>query len=1019
MMKLSNIFAALRQPSAGALPAAARYQGYVDEISSTCVIGWVRDRRDAHRRVGVEAILAVPGAARVLGAGRAELFYPALASSGFGDSKYGFKISFPAPLSPDEFAHVAVRPSGSDTPLERAPEFQGFVDERSTNHVAGWIRNRFDPTARVSFEAVLPGPAGERILGQGEADLYSAALSQLSIGDGRHAFRLRFAEPLTQAERDTVFVRPRGAEPLDLAPNLITSFSHAQPAAEPAVTQGLQGYVDEISASEVTGWVRDLRDQNRRIAVEVAIAMPEETRVIARGRADLFYQALQSSGFGDSKYGFKIALPAALSTVERARLVVRPADVETPLTRAPRFQGFVDQRSIHHAAGWARNRFDPSERVLVEAVLPTETGERIIASGRADSYYTALAQQSIGDGRYGFNLLFAKPLTEAERETVFIRPADGEPLTLAPNLVTEFNLLSFFAMDIVNNCNLRCPFCLFDYSETKSTRFMSDETFDAALSLIPYVHDGDFWLSCLHEPSLHPDFLRLIGRIPRQWRHKVMFTTNLAKRMPESYFAGLAASGVHHINVSVESLDPTIFERFRKGSRFPIFKENWEKLLAAWRAEPNPPRLRYIMMAYQSNLAEIPGLVKFLREECLAHQVEVRYTYDMDHIPLEFREAEYLGDADWAWLSAQLAIYDSDEVQLSTPPEPLDDAPAPIMKSVSADKLAAGLAGQAPGAQPSAPAQPPAGMTTADIPATAGPLAAEIPAPRAASPPPSASEDNSVKLPLNVQVEWSGKMVICGKWDHPSERRLLAVANINELPDPYHYLVKVTQSAPLQRAARPRKWGEPKIEGYVDEISATAVTGWVRNLLDPQDRIKVNAAIALPGETRVIAEALADMYWPSLAGDPFGDAHYGFRIEIPAGLTALELDHLAVAPVHDNIPLDRAPKYQGYVDERSTRHVAGWVRNRFNTTERVNVEAVIIYPERERVVAAGRAETFDPEIAKTNVGDSQYGFRFLFAEPLTEADRDALIIRPAGHPVPLELSPRLITTFNPSSLATA
>lgn len=758
----------------------------------------------------------------------------------------------------------------------------------------------------------------------------------------------------------------------------MVKFSSRLPARRPAANAAaaigaalnilkFQGYVDEISTTHVIGWARDPRAPHSRVAVEAVLALPGETRVIAQGRAELFYPALQSSGFGDARYGFKITFPP-IAPAELAHLAVRPVGSEIPLNRAPQFQGFVDELSIHHAAGWVRNRFNPTERVAFEAILPTKTGERIIGQGKASGYYTALAQQAVGDGRYGFNLLFAEPLTEAERETVFIRPVGGDPLAPAPNIIKNLNLLSFFAMDVVNNCNLRCPFCLFDYAETKSTRFMSDETFDAALRLIPYVNDGNFWLSCLHEPSLHPDFLRLIERIPRQWRHKVMFTTNLAKRMPESYFAGLAASGVHHINISVESLDPAVFERMRKGARFPIFKENWEKLLTAWRAVTAPPRLRYIMMAYQSNLAEIPGLVKYLREECLAHQVEVRYTYDMDHIPREFRDAEYLRDEDWMWLSAQLSIYHPDEVELGLPPKPLEDAPAHVMKSVSADELA-----------------------------EATPANDEIT-------PPQAIEDHSVKLPLNLQLEWNGKMVICGKWDHPSERKLLAISNINTLKDPYYYLIELPY--------------KPKIQGYVDEMSESAVTGWVRNLLNPADRIKVNVAIALPEETRIIAEGVADILWPSLVGSPFGDAHYGFNIAIPA-LTAEERDHLIVAPAHDNIPLDRAPKYQGYVDERSTQHAAGWVRNRFNTTERVSVEAIVISPEGERVLATGRAETFYPEIAKTNVGDARYGFHFRFDPALTETERDALIIRPAGGPTPLELSPRLVTTFTPSSNALA
>jgi organic radical activating enzyme len=682
---------------------------------------------------------------------------------------------------------------------------------------------------------------------------------------------------------------------------------------------------------------------------------------------------------------------------------VLPAKSKKPLDLAPKFQGFVDERSVHHVAGWVRDRFNQSERVIVEAVLITTAGEQSLGKAKAESFYPPLAQQSIGDGCYGFQLFFPAPVTEVERDAVIVRPV-GTPavLELSPNLRTSFELLSFVAMDIVNNCNLRCPFCLFDYKDTKSTKFMSDETFDAALRLIPHAGDGNFWLSCLHEPSLHPDFLRLIERIPRQWRRKVMFTTNLAKRMPESYFESLAASGVHHINVSVESLVPEIFERMRKGARFRIFKENWDRMIAAWKAAANPPRLRYIMMAYQSNKAEIPGLVTYLREERCAAEVEIRYTYDMEHIPADFRTAEYLLDADWDWLANQLAMYPADEVLLTPPVKPLGDEPQQGMVSVTADQLAEYLAENAE----TTPAAAAAAGAAPSTPVAPGP---EATAPTESQPAPqtvlAGAENHAINLPLNVQVEWDGKLVICGKWDHPSERRLAAVVNINDLSDPYYYLVKLPS--------------RPKIQGFVDELSPTAVTGWVRNLLDPKDRISIEAVLIESGETRVIARGRADQLYKPLLDSPFGDARYGFTLSFPQPLTAAECENLQVRPSHDTIPLDRSPRYQGYVDERSPRHVRGWVRNRFDPAERVTVEAVVITPAGEEILWTGRADRFDEHIAKHAVGDARYGFRFEFNPPLTEAERQSLIIRPAGDPTPVELSPRLVSTFIPDSLTPA
>jgi hypothetical protein len=204
---------------------------------------------------------------------------------------------------------------------------------------------------------------------------------------------------------------------------------------------------------------------------------------------------------------------------------------------------------------------------------------------------------------------------------------------------------------------------------------MSDEVFEAAIRLMPYVGDGHFWLSCLHEPTMHPKFPSFIERIPLEYRSNIFYTTNLTRRMPQDYYDLLGRSGLSFINVSIESRDPALYERMRKGSRHRIFMESWEQLLAAHRAGSAPPPLHYITMAYKSNLTEIPDLVAYLREERSASCIDVRYTFDMPHIDPAFKQAEFLDYHDWQWLKAQLAHYPTHEVNLSLPPgllPPLD-----------------------------------------------------------------------------------------------------------------------------------------------------------------------------------------------------------------------------------------------------------------------------------------------------------------------------------------------------------
>ncbi len=336
--------------------------------------------------------------------------------------------------------------------------------------------------------------------------------------------------------------------------------------------------------------------------------------------------------------------------------------------------GGIDELSPRHIAGWAYDARDGNHRVRLEVVLDGPDG--FTARPLANRFVHGLASAGKGDGAHGFYTKFPRALTEAEQARVHVRPAASAlPLHVVPWAHREYTPLLHVAMDIVDNCNLRCPFCLYDYVNTNATHMMDEATLTAALRFLPYTRDGEFWFSCLHEPALHPRLMDFIDLVPREYRRKLFFTSNIAKRMPPGYFAWLADSGLHHINISIESRDPAIYERMRKGARYRIFAANWDLLMQALPDGSAPPQIRYIAMAYKSNLRELPELVAYLLAERQAGQVELRYTYDVPHIPADFKASEYLAAEDWHWLKDQLAGYAPDKVVLIAPP---NDAPPPV-----------------------------------------------------------------------------------------------------------------------------------------------------------------------------------------------------------------------------------------------------------------------------------------------------------------------------------------------------
>ena len=338
-------------------------------------------------------------------------------------------------------------------------------------------------------------------------------------------------------------------------------------------------------------------------------------------------------------------------------------------------QGAITELSTGHVAGWMLDPVNPAHRLPYEAIC-TQSG-RVLATGIADQYRHHLSWQGIGDAANGFHArLCAPPATPGG---VMVRPVGSRAsLALLPHPRTSFEPILHVAMDIVDNCNLRCPFCLYDYTNTRTTHFMNPQTLQSALRMLPYVRDGQFWFSCLHEPTLHPELMAFIDTVPAEYRKKLFYTTNLAKRMPDAYFEWLANSGLYNLNISIESRDPDIYERMRKGARHRIFAENWDKLLAAFARAPAPPRLRYIAMAYKSNVDELPELARFLLEERQAWQFEIRYTFDMPYIPRDFRAAEFLDAADWVRLRERLPAYPPDRLLLIAPPEPAAPAPPPV-----------------------------------------------------------------------------------------------------------------------------------------------------------------------------------------------------------------------------------------------------------------------------------------------------------------------------------------------------
>jgi len=324
---------------------------------------------------------------------------------------------------------------------------------------------------------------------------------------------------------------------------------------------------------------------------------------------------------------------------------------------AERYIGHLDGNDGREAFGWAYDAERPGGGpVEVECFA----GERHIATVTADQPRPDLEKMGLKNHAFRFRLpaYTAGLLSVRIKESGFV--LHGSPMERKPR-----RAISLVAGDIVNQCNLRCPFCIVDYSNVGSLQLMTADTFAQAVRLMATTEPGNFWLSCLHEPTLHPRFIDLIETVPEQLRDRISFTTNLAKRLPDEFFSRLANSGVHQIRVSLDTRQPEMFAELRKKGRYEVFERNLLRLCAALKAAAHPPSLHLITMAFTSNYREIPDIVRFGRSIGAASH-EVRFVYYMPHI-VEWGRHNLLNAEQWTALETALAPLSSPTLSIGGP----------------------------------------------------------------------------------------------------------------------------------------------------------------------------------------------------------------------------------------------------------------------------------------------------------------------------------------------------------------
>ena len=141
------------------------------------------------------------------------------------------------------------------------------------------------------------------------------------------------------------------------------------------------------------------------------------------------------------------------------------------------------------------------------------------------------------------------------------------------------------------------------------------------MRLAPAVAEEGFCLSCLHEPTLHPQLVQHLSWIPPTSAASSGFH-DLARPLPEEEIEALAQSGLRHIDVALDTSTSSC-SRSCANMDDTVFRHNLERLVDHCRRTPRAPPLRYIAMAFRSNrdeswprpLDERIGLASDIRSE--------------------------------------------------------------------------------------------------------------------------------------------------------------------------------------------------------------------------------------------------------------------------------------------------------------------------------------------------------------------------------------------------------------------
>ncbi len=206
----------------------------------------------------------------------------------------------------------------------------------------------------------------------------------------------------------------------------------------PDPATAVRGALDIMSHYRIAGWVWDASAPDERVKVQLWV----DDHLVADSTANIFRLDLKQNAIGDGSYGFEFTPPAAMidGSQHRIRVISQPGDHlvgEHSVTLFP-YQGCLETILNDTARGWARHIVQPAEPISVDIKL----GDRLLATGQADSYREDLVTALGGSGKYAFSIPIPGPIMGGDCEIRAVYAGTDTDLRNSPMILETRNLLA-------------------------------------------------------------------------------------------------------------------------------------------------------------------------------------------------------------------------------------------------------------------------------------------------------------------------------------------------------------------------------------------------------------------------------------------------------------------------------------------------------------------------------------------------------------------------------------------------